>query len=466
MARLVWCEAGQHYWQPDRKPGGVPSSCPRHTAHRNDETIELWCEAGQHAWRRPRAIGRPPTSCPEHAKQPLPAPRAGRTRWIGDLKTCFLLEEGWAFGLHVNRFQLKGRAGWRMPLSLAESLGLADGETRSLKPMKRELINEISLTRRSGALIGGPIDVPLHQLGAVDGDYAFFCVRGNRYDFVLRARREVRDADPLGKLLWSCGLDHRDDTIRHSPWRYLARSLGGESRGREEVRRRLQVRRDDELLSLLEVVEAEGGIRTPGWIEAWAYRAVPVPHERVFALEGGEHGVRVAVGVVDTSGQPPPSLVASDGGLLWLDQPAGLDYEEVEALLNAPPDGLVPAARRSEWSRWLRAEHVARRAALVGCGWSVQPNGRGWSTSGNVHDRLVEAFETLEDRSQGDAGLPSPPIRQAYPRSAVAFQRAVDAAARRRLDVIRGDAKCGFVAAYGTGREMVGASLMDVLAAT
>jgi hypothetical protein len=465
MARLFWCETGQHYWQPDLRSGGVPSSCPRHTAHRKDATIELWCEAGQHAWRRPRAIGRPPTSCPEHSNKPVQASRAGRTRWIGDLKTCFLLEEGWAFRLNVNRFQLKGRAGWRMPLSLAESLGLADGETRPLKPMNLELINEVSLTRRSGALIGGPIDVPLHRVGAIDGDYAFFCIRGDRYDFVLRARREVQDADALGTLLWSCGLDQRDEALRHSPWRHLARSLGGESRGREEVRRRLHVRRDDELLSLLEVVEAGGGVRMPGWIEGWAYRAAPLPHERLFALEGGEHGVRVAVGVVDTSGQPPRGLVQSDGGVLWLDQPTGFDHAQVEALLSEPPEGLVPAARRSEWSRWMRAEHVARRAALLGSEWSVKAGGRGWSISGDVHDRLVEALESLDDQGEGDARLPQNSVHHPYPRSTIAFQRALDSAARRRLDSIRGDVSCGFVAAYSSGNEVEGTSLMDIFAA-
>ena len=290
MARLVWCETGQHYWEPDRRPGPVPASCPRHTAHARDASMELWCEAGQHAWRRSRAPGRPPTSCPEHSPDRVAAPRRGRMRWIGDLKTCFLLEEGWAFRLHVNRFQLNGRAGWRMPLSLAESLGLSEAETRFLEPMNPELIQEVSLTHKAGALIGGPIDVPLHHLGAAAGDYAFFCVRGNRYDFVLRARGELLDADALGTLLWSCGLDLRDESLRHSPWRHLARSLGGEMRGREEVRRRLRVRRDDELLKLLDVVETEGGVRAAGWIDGWAYRAAPLPNERFFALEGGGTG--------------------------------------------------------------------------------------------------------------------------------------------------------------------------------
>jgi hypothetical protein len=352
-----------------------------------------------------------------------------------------------------------------MPLSLAESLGLADGETRSLMPINPELVQEISLTRRAGALLGGPIDVPLHRLGAIDGDYAFFCVRGDRYDFVLRPRRELRDADALGKLLWSCGLDHRDDTLRHSPWRYVARSLGGESRGRDEVRRRLEVRRDDELLTLLKLVETEGGVRSPGWIEGWAYRAAPLAHERFFALEGGEHGVRVAVGVVDTSGQPPRGLVGSDGGLLWLDQPAGFDSEEVEALLASAPSGLVAAARRAEWSRWMRAEHVARRAALAGMEWLVEPSGPEWIIGGNIHARLVEALESLHSDHQEAVDPPAVPIRRPYPRSTLAFQRTLDAALRRRLAFIRGDPRSGFVAAYGSGQENCGASVMDVLAA-
>jgi hypothetical protein len=39
----------------------------------------------------------------------------------------------------------------------------------------------------------------------------------------------------------------------------------------------------------------------------------------------------------------------------------------------------------------------------------------------------------------------------------------LDAATRRRLSVIRGDATYGFVAVYSSGREIVGASLMDIL---
>lgn len=465
MARrqVLWCEAGQHRWQRLPKPGAVPNSCPRH-AGVNDKTVELWCETGQHAWRRPRSIGRPPTSCPEHSTERRPAARAAHTRWIGDLKTCFLLEEGWAFKLHVNRYQLKGRAGWRMPLSLAESLGLADEETRMLKPMRPDLIQEISLTRRAGALIGGPIDVPLHRLGAIDGDLAFFCIRGDHYDFILRAQRDVHDADALGKLLWSCGLDQTDETLRHSPWRQLARALGGEARGREEVRRRLHVRRDDELLGLLEVIETEGAVRAPGWIESWACRATPLPHERLFVLEGGEHGVRVAVGVIDTSGQPPRDLVQSQGGLLWLDQPAGFDAEEVEKLLKSPPSGLVAAARRPEWTRWLLAEHIARRAALSGSAWSIEANGRDWNAFGERHAELVEALESLERDGQGDVAVPAAHLRQPYPRSALAFQRALDAARRKGLAEIRADPRCGLVARYNSGYEAVGASLMDVFA--
>ena len=111
----------------------------------------------------------------------------------------------------------------------------------------------------------------------------------------------------------------------------------------------------------------------------------------------------------------------------------------------------------------MRAEHVARRAALRGTTWSVEPNGRGWTISGDAHDRLVEALEGLEDHGQGEVGVPGTPVRQPYPRATVAFHRALDAALRRRLAVIRGDARCGFVAAYSSGRGLAGASLMDVL---
>ena len=319
MARLVWCDAGKHYWEREPRRGRVPISCPQHAGMTGAGGGELWCEAGQHSWRRPRAAGRPPMSCPEHSS----ARRSG-TRWIGDLRTCFLLQDGWAFRLHVNRFHIKGRGGWRMPLSLAESLGLEEGETRSLKPMKPELFQEVGLTRVSSTLRGGSIDIPLVRLGAKEGDHVFFCIRGDRYDLVLRPHREARDLDALGMLLWSCGLDPLDEDVRHSPWRHLARALGGEAGRRNEVRRRLLVRKDDDLIALLDRVEAEGGVRAPGWIDAWQYRAPILPDGQYFILEGGEHGVRVAVGVADVSGHIARGLLPSDGGLLWLDQPSGL----------------------------------------------------------------------------------------------------------------------------------------------
>jgi len=457
----LWCEGGSHYWRREPKPGRAPKSCPRHAVPRG--TVELWCDNGQHAWRRSRTPGRLPSSCPDHPATNRAA-RAGRhLRWIGDLKTCFLLDMGWAFRISVNRFQLKGRGGWRMPLSLAESLGLSEGETRQLKPMNSELVQEVELARRANALFGGPIDLPLRRLDATEGDYAFFCLRGDRYDFVLRSERELDGADSLETLLWCCGLDIHDDAVRHSPWRHLARVLGGEAGGREEVRRRLQARRDTQLLTLLEIVEAEGAVRNPGWIDAWACRAPILPDEHYFVLEGVDHGVRVAVGVVDTSGQPPRGLVRSKGGLLWLDQPGGLDLDEVKRLVSSPPSGLVAAARRSAWSRWLRAEHIARRAALAHVLWTVEPKPDGWWVAGIVYDDLIQALEAAGAGAFADVRAPAVQPRKPYARSVVAFRRTLDAAIRGRLSSIRGDAGFGFAASYASGREAVGASLMDVL---
>jgi hypothetical protein len=372
-----------------------------------------------------------------------------------------LLEEGWAFRVLVNRFHLKGRDGWRMPAALADSIGLVAEETRWFSPMQPELLQEVALTRQAGALVGSPIDVPLGRLGARAGDYVFFCVRGDEYGLILRARSEVHGADALGELLWSCGLDHQDEMMRYSPWRHLARALGGEARGRDEVRRRLERRRDPERIALLELVDARTG--SGGWSDGWWYRSPALPFDEFFVVEGGEHGVRVAVGVADASGQPPRGLIQTNGGLLWLDQADGLDQEEAERLLREPPAGLVPAARRTDWNRWLHAEHVARRAGLAGAEWSVVTRANGWEIADQHCDGLVDALQKVLQANDWDVVSPRFPIRESYPRSPLAFDRLAEAAVRRGLVAIRGEQQSGFVAVYGAGREVFGASVVDVL---
>src|SRR4051812_16129418 len=108
-------------------------------------------------------------------------------RWIGDLSTCFLLDDGWAFRLKINRFQLAGKPGWQMPVSIASAVGLEVGEWRSL-PCTDGSDHVLSLEHRGTALVGGAIDPPLRQLGGCEGDLAFIVLRGDAYSVVLRRR--------------------------------------------------------------------------------------------------------------------------------------------------------------------------------------------------------------------------------------------------------------------------------------
>lgn len=216
-------------------------------------------------------------------------------------------------------------------------------------------------------------------------------------------------------------------------------------------------------MKLLDEIDRSVGLVLPRWIEGWSYRAPLVTATIFLALEGGAHGVRVAVGVTDTSGQPPRDLSQSDGGLLWLDQPEGFDPDEVERTLHVPPRGLVAAAKRAEWSRWLRAEHTARRAALSGARWRVALDSNGnWRLDRTSGGSLVEALEELDSNPASSAALPAARVRRHYPRSSLAFQRALDAAVRRGLLSIEAHPTMGFRATYESGSEALGASLADI----
>jgi hypothetical protein len=431
---------------------------------------ELWCEVGNHHWTRPPTRGRPPLSCPHHAatanSQQVRRPaRQPGGRWLGELRTCFLLEDGWAFRFEINRFHLRGRAGsWKPPLAFAEALGIADGESLFFEPAEPFGSEEVALSRTQGKCLGGPIDAPLHALGAAEGDIAFLSVRSGAYTLRLRRLSELTDDDALGRLLWSCGLDPGDETTRSAPWARLTRALGGTGTTREDCRMALLRRGDESLRALLEELD-RGVARAPTqpWPEGWAAR-MPMSHDRsTLTLLGTDGSVRVALGVIDTSGQPPRGFTVSDGGLVWIHHHVAVEPDELAGILREAPRGLVPGAHKSTWVRWLRAEHAARRAALLGTGWEIWRTHDAWWIGAEPHPDLSSALETTAVETDEVPPAPATAPTRPYPRGAVAFSRALDDATRQGLESLGGHQLHGFVATYSTGRELTGAGLMDVL---
>jgi hypothetical protein len=214
--------------------------------------------------------------------------------------------------------------------------------------MRPELEQTLEVTRRTDALVGGPFALALAGLHAEQGDLIFLTVRDRRYDAVHRSTRELGVGDPLGELLWGVGFDPRDANIRAAAWLRVSRALGGSDAGTTEIRRRLEKRRDDRLLELLDLVEASPHARPTGdvWATGWQYTHPCLDGPPYLVLASSEASVRIAVGVTDASGQPPRDLHVTDGGLCWLHQMSGLNVAEVERLLVNPPKALVPAAAR------------------------------------------------------------------------------------------------------------------------
>lgn len=435
MAQLVWCEVGAHYYERLPKPGRIPASCSEHA--------------------------RSATSAAEESSTLATT----RTRWLGDLKTCFLLERGWSFRLQVNEYLLDNKGGWRMPLSLAEALAMSSGEARELEPNHPGLGQTLEIYRRADALIGGPLGQALEGIAAEYGDLVFVALGARTYELVRRPRGEVGDGDPLGQMLWSCGLDPTNVSHRTSAWRRLGRVLGGSTEGRTEVRQRLQKRHDDTLLSLLDEIERSGldRIESEPWAPGWQYKYEGLKEPTVHALRASDGSVRVAVGVVDTSGQPPRGLLTTDGGLCWLHQDAGFHDGELQRILKAPPRGLIPAAQRPAWVLWMRAEHAARRSALAGVEWSVRRQADLWVHEATGGTRLVEALTRVASADEPGPRMPESRVARGYPRSAVAFQRALDGAVLAGLQYVRADPLHGFRGVFAAGADKFGAALLDIL---
>lgn len=386
------------------------------------------------------------------------------TRWVGDLKTCFLLQDGWAFRFEVTYFHLDDRGGWRFPLTYAEHVGLCESEERFLTLASGALEARTWIVRYGSQCSGGPIAEALHSLGADEGDLAFFWVRGNRYGISLRRRSELLSADPLTTLTSSCGLDPADARTKSDPWPLLSRALGGAGGGREEVRRRLAVRRDDKLAAIVDSL-ARGGATAPEqvgepWPPGWPYRMPEAQAEPYFSLIGGDGTLRTAVGVLDGSNQPPRDLLLSEGNLLWRAHEAAADSGEISELLQRPPRGLAPAASRGAWVRLMRAEHVARRAALAGFDWTVSWQNGKWRAAEASYEALADALAAVGDSGSGVVAVPTARVRTPYPRSAVAVRHAFDDAIQAGLHTIGAD-PAGFRADYG-GAIVTGASLHEI----
>ena len=453
----LWCQKGQHLWERPAARGRPPKSCPEHSVARD---AEIWCETGQHGWHPPFRRGPQPASCPEHTARSAPA-RGGW--WIGDLKRCFLLDTGWSFRVPVNRFLLAGRA-WPIPVTVAEAIGLHGPGSLILRPVESGADPDVTVSRTASACHVGAIDRPLRRLGAVEEDVAFFCYRERRYDVLLRRHRELDEADALGRLLWTCGMEPSDDRYRHEPWHCLARALGATGATREAVRRRLDARRDHGLLELLASVQPGRGSLSPrGWPEGWQY-VCPLDEEwEGFALLGSDGRRRVAAGVIDVSGQPDDGLVVTDGGLAWVEDDQSGDVDGSVRAGRESLRGLIPAARKPAWSRWLYAEHRLRVAGLSGSSWSVSRGARGWLVDGVDSDSLLAALERLAPRD-AVPDPPAEPAREPYPRSALAFERALADAETRGLMMLSADPRSGIRGSYASGREMTGSALLDVLA--
>src|SRR5262245_21017013 len=108
----------------------------------------------------------------------------GTGRWVGDLKRCFLLDDGWSFRVPVNRYLLAGRA-WPIPKTVAEAMGLHSEHSIDLAPVDEDS-PRVTVRRDPDGCLVDPIDQQLRQLNAEENDVAFFCFRESRYRVVLR----------------------------------------------------------------------------------------------------------------------------------------------------------------------------------------------------------------------------------------------------------------------------------------
>jgi hypothetical protein len=386
---------------------------------------------------------------------------------IGDLSTCFRLDDGWAFRLKVNGFHLKGTPGWRMPVSVGEALGLETGEQLDLPCLIDGVDHALTVERRADTCAGGEIDVPLSAVGAEEGDLAFIELRHDGYSVTLSRRANLDDPDPLVALLWNCGLRGDDPAVRADPWPRLARALGGGGRTLDGVVERLCRRRDTRLLTLLEAAAENDAVVADGsdWPIEWQYTLAPANIDGALIVRRKDGTLRRLLGVVDGTAQPASELHLGDGGTLWMTLPGEEGLKGSNELLTAPPIGLVPSALRAGWVAWMHAEHLARRAALGGVEWRIGLSEGRWIMGELETGLLSEALAaTASDTAEQDqVPPPAKRVHHAYPRNATAFRAIVREALNNGLMAIRSDAQVGFSAQFSDGTTRTGAGLLDAI---
>jgi hypothetical protein len=455
----VGAAPGSDSARPSAAPvGRLRPDMRRETARRptSGSLRPLWCETGQHVWHRPPRRGWVPASCPEH--QPGNAQGGVHTeRWIGDVKTCFLLAQGWTVRIPVEPELLASHA-WPVPMAVGKALGLDASATVPLEAADGSSGQTLVVSNRGGACSVVGIAEGLARMDPAAGDLAFLSFRDGRYSLSLRRRIELRDDDALGHLLWSCGMDPSDPNHRRDAWHRLARAVSASSPTRYEIRRRFETRRDPELARQLDAAAVRGTVR--GWPSGWQYTCRMVDEADALTLLGPDGRRRVAVGVIDTSGRGDDALIVTDGGLAWIE--VDCDANVSIADRSRSVSGLVAAAKKPGWNRWMRAEHRLRLVGLTGGSFCMVRDGDGWASE-DVRRSPLDLLERLQPITGQPVDPPGHAVIHPYPRSSFVFERILSSAESRGLATLSADPGSGMRAVYDDGMAATGSSFLDVL---
>lgn len=161
-------------------------------------------------------------------------------------KRCYRLKAGWAFRITVDEELLRG-SGRPLPSAFAAEMGLT--------PLKK-----LALSSQHGVIpVSWPAQQPsigslrsvVEKLGGVAGDYVFVeCLPGSKLGFFLTEKGIVDRAAGLERLeLETCGSSAPDGS---EPLQHVSRALGLDAGASlHAIRRRLETRGEDDLLSFL-----------------------------------------------------------------------------------------------------------------------------------------------------------------------------------------------------------------------